>query len=137
MVFRLLSTEIITIMSEAWQNYLQLRSLLWQTANSILCTHLHCWDGIVTSPPIQPLIVFTVWDSSTKSSKNCSYQLFTAITNHKITIFSQSSTSNSSPQALQWLVRCLVIFFRPQHPLCPQPDFFFSLLGGMSLQKPL
>lgn len=39
--------------------------------------------------------------------------------------FSLSSTSNSSLRPFNDQFRYLVIFFGPQHPLCPQPDIFF------------
>lgn len=78
------------------------------------------------SLPIQPLIVSAVWDGSAKPSQNCSYQLFTAITNDKITIFfCNHPLPIVLPRPINDQFRCLVILFGPQHPLCPQPDFFF------------
>lgn len=78
------------------------------------------------SLPVQLLIVFTVCGRSTKSSWNCSQQLFTAITSHKLLFFftAQSSTLNSLFRPFNEQFRYLVIFFRPQHSLCLQPELF-------------
>lgn len=78
------------------------------------------------SLPVQLLIVFTVCGHSTKSSWNCSDQLFTAITHHKLLFFFkvQSSTLNSLFRPFNEQFRYLVIFFRPQHSLCLQPELF-------------
>lgn len=121
----------ITIMSKSWQNYLQLHSLLWQTTNPILSTCLHCWDDIchVTSYAAPDCVYgmgrhYKVFIELQLSAIHCYHKP----QNYRVCVpptLPQSSTSNSSSHTFQWLLRYLVIFFGPPHPLCPQPDFFF------------
>ena len=123
---------LITIMSEAWQNCLQLHSPLRQTTDPILCTCLHFEMNVSCKFPHSPWLC--VWCAMAPQSRRriavIGHPLL--LQNTKLLLFSQSSTSNSSSWTLQWLVEVFGNFLcAPTYTLSTARLLFFIVMRNV------